>query len=278
MTIIMVAANQELPPGAPNPVQHAALFWNETAFWGGIVLTPYQNSVSLRFGTTQSGNSLLYNRPAPVGTAFTLNSAVKNGATDSLYVNGALVLSQGGKLTTIAGCQDTGNLGRGYNDNTFFSGQIAEVLVYDRALNESERQSVEQYLNSRYAIVPPEPPQITSQPINTAVTEPSAANFLVSASGSLPLAYQWRRGGAPIGQATNSSYALNPTSAAADNGAQFDVVVSNSEGSVTSVVATLTVMAPAAPQIVIQPANVIVTEPGARQFQCDRQWESSARV
>jgi hypothetical protein len=48
-----------------------------------------------------------------------------------LFVNGQLVASQSGKLTTIQGIRPIGNLGRGYNDDTFFAGDIAEVLVYD---------------------------------------------------------------------------------------------------------------------------------------------------
>jgi hypothetical protein len=41
-------------------------------------------------------------------------------------------------------------VGRGFNDNSFFAGDIAEVLVYTRALNSSERTTVEQYLGSKY--------------------------------------------------------------------------------------------------------------------------------
>ena len=84
------------------------------------------------------------------------------------------------------------------------------------------------------------PPSITTQPANVTVTAPAAANFSVVATGDAPLAYQWRRNGANISGATSASYSLNPTSLA-DNGAQFDVVVSNGAGTVTSTAATLTV-------------------------------------
>ena len=84
------------------------------------------------------------------------------------------------------------------------------------------------------------PPSITTQPANVTVTAPVAANFSVVATGTAPLAYQWRRNGANISGATSAGYSLNPTSLA-DNGAQFDVVVSNGAGTVTSAAATLTV-------------------------------------
>jgi hypothetical protein len=81
------------------------------------------------------------------------------------------------------------------------------------------------------------------------------------------LSYQWRRNGSPIAGAINASYTLNPTSSG-DNGATFDVVVSNSAGTVTSTLATLTVNAPppVAPSITTQPANASVTAPAQATF------------
>jgi hypothetical protein len=106
--------------------------------------------VNWRFGTTQTGNWPIYKRPTSIGNRYSLTVTRKDGTTDSLYVDGVPVMSEGGKEAMITGCQDEGNLGRGYNDDTFFPGDIAEVLVYDRALPDAERQSVEQYLITKY--------------------------------------------------------------------------------------------------------------------------------
>ena len=84
-------------------------------------------------------------------------------------------------------------------------------------------------------------PLITSHPASATVTEPAAATFVVVASGNSPFAYQWRRNGVPIAGATGASY-TRPSTTLADNGSQFDVVVSNGAGSVTSAAATLIVM------------------------------------
>ena len=35
---------------------------------------------------------------------------------------------------------------------SFFDGSVAEVIVYDRALNDTERNKVEDYLNKKYKI------------------------------------------------------------------------------------------------------------------------------
>ena len=85
-------------------------------------------------------------------------------------------------------------------------------------------------------------PSITSQPANRTVTAGQTAAFAVSAAGTAPLSYQWKKNGANIAGATSSGY-TTPSTTTADNGAQFTVVVSNSAGSATSNAATLTVSA-----------------------------------
>ena len=102
-------------------------------------------------------------------------------------------------------------------------------------------------------------PTITTQPANQTVTGGQTAIFSVVATGTAPLSYQWQKNGANITGANSASY-TTPATATADNGSTFDVVVSNSAGSVTSNTATLTVNASAsAPTITTQPASQTVT-------------------
>jgi hypothetical protein len=203
-----------------------------------------------------------------VGTNFTITTAQHDNSTDFLYVNRSLVLNQGGKMPTLLGSQSTGNVGRGYNDNTYYSGDICEILIYNRALPLAELQSVEQYLDAKYGITIPVGPSITTQPSNLSVVEPNSANFSVVAAGTGPLYYRWLRGGSTIAGATNANYTLTPTLASADNNAQFSVIVSNAVGSVTSQVATLTVTVPppTAPSITSQPQALSVFEPNSATF------------
>jgi regulation of enolase protein 1 (concanavalin A-like superfamily) len=99
------------------------------------------------------------------------------------------------------------------------------------------------------------------------VTDPEPATFTVVASGDAPLSYQWRRDGVDIEGETTDTFVLDPTSYGFDNGAQFDVVVSNPYGSITGDVATLTVNpTPIPPSIDIQPADMTVTEPAPATF------------
>jgi hypothetical protein len=102
-------------------------------------------------------------------------------------------------------------------------------------------------------------PTITMQPANQSVTAGQTATFSVTATGTAPLTYQWQKNSANITGATAATY-TTPATVSGDNGAQFDVVVSNSAGSKTSNTATLTVNAAAVvPTITTQPANQTVT-------------------
>jgi len=85
-------------------------------------------------------------------------------------------------------------------------------------------------------------PSITAQPVSQSVIAGQTATFSVTATGTAPLSYQWRRNGAAVSGATSASYTTSATTSA-DNGAQFTVAVGNSAGSVTSSAATLTVNA-----------------------------------
>src|SRR3984885_4432081 len=102
-------------------------------------------------------------------------------------------------------------------------------------------------------------PQITTQPANQTVSVGQSATFSVTASGTAPLNYQWRKNGSAITGATGSSY-KTPATVSGDNGSSFTVIVSNAAGSMTSSPATLTVTAAStAPQITTQPANQTVS-------------------
>src|SRR4029077_12626901 len=88
----------------------------------------------------------------------------------------------------------------------------------------------------------PVAPSITAQPTSQTITAGQTATFSVTATGTAPLSYQWRKSGTPITGATSSSY-TTPAETTADTGAQFTVAVSNTAGSVTSSAAILTVNA-----------------------------------
>lgn len=88
----------------------------------------------------------------------------------------------------------------------------------------------------------PAAPSIATQPQSATVTAGQSATFSVTVTGTGPFTYQWQENMMNISGATQSSY-TTPATTTSDNDAQFDVVVTNSAGSTTSAVATLTVNA-----------------------------------
>jgi autotransporter-associated beta strand protein len=78
-------------------------------------------------------------------------------------------------------------------------------------------------------------------PVNQTISIGQPASFTVLAGGLKP-AYQWRHAGTNLLNATNATYAVASTVSGQDG--NYDVVITNSFSSVTSVVATLTFYAP----------------------------------
>jgi outer membrane protein assembly factor BamB len=76
--------------------------------------------------------------------------------------------------------------------------------------------------------------------LSRTVAPGETATFSTTATGSSPLVYKWLRNGTAISGASSANYTTSPVTMA-DNGAGFQVVVSNSVGSVTSDPATLSV-------------------------------------
>lgn len=110
-------------------------------------------------------------------------------------------------------------------------------------------------------------PSITAQPANATVAAGQTATFSVGAAGTSPLSYQWRKNTANISGANAASY-TTPATVSADNGAKFDVVVSNSAGSMTSSQAVLTVNAAGVTlkSIAVTPASPSIVAGNTQQF------------
>jgi hypothetical protein len=96
------------------------------------------------------------------------------------------------------------------------------------------------------------PPAIVHSPSNMTVVAGKSATLSVTASGTAPLSYQWQFNNANITGATGASYTVAKLTPA--NTGNYDVVVTNAAGSVTSKAASLTIVVSVS----------IVTQPKAR--------------
>ena len=231
----------------------------------GITTNSYVNTLALyNAQATLSNTNVLGNSPVLSLGASTLtisnnltvaSSSVFNfalgtnsttvGVSSNLVLSGTLNIADGGGFTsgsyplfTYGTALTTNNLSLGstpvgysYSINTSTSGQVnLAVTLLDT------------------------PPEITSQPENQTNVFGSTASFDVAATGEIPLSYQWYfNTNIVLTDETNSTLTLNNIQYT--DGGDYTVVITNDAGSVTSVVATLTVTAPVAPSISTQPSD-----------------------
>lgn len=97
-----------------------------------------------------------------------------------------------------------------------------------------------------------QPPFIITQPAGTNVMEGTSVMFCVTAGGTEPLTYQWRRNGANIADATNACYTLPEVSL--NDGGTYSVNVASDFGAVESEGALLRVLLPPG-NLPIQPGD-----------------------
>jgi len=103
-------------------------------------------------------------------------------------------------------------------------------------------------------------PEITQDPLGLTVTNGTPASFTVSVWSQAPLGYQWQKNGSTLRDGGGISGSATATlrlgaTTVGDSGA-YSVIVSNAYGSVTSGIATLTVIG--APIISVQPLTQAV--------------------
>lgn len=102
-----------------------------------------------------------------------------------------------------------------------------------------------------------DPPTITIEPESRTNNAGTTATFSITATGTAPLNYQWKKNGANLSNGGNISgvttLTLTLANVSSTDAANYTIVVTNAAGSDTSATATLTVLA--APVITAQPMS-----------------------
>ena len=110
------------------------------------------------------------------------------------------------------------------------------------------------------------PPSIIAQPIEQDITEGDVGHFSVTASGTPPLSFTWKKNGVEIPGATSASY-VTPASTRADDGSTYSVVVHGQGPDQESSSAALKVFAFSPVVISTQPKAQNVDEGQQAHFQ-----------
>jgi hypothetical protein len=118
------------------------------------------------------------------------------------------------------------------------NGNADDVRIDNRALSSD---AVTALYNTATAVLP----SIASQPLSRTNMAGTTATFSVTASGTAPLSYQWRKNGVNLSNGGSVSGVNTPTLALANvqtaDAGSYSVVISNVAGTVTSQVAVLSI-------------------------------------
>ena len=161
----------------------------------------------------------------------------------TLYVNGqtdGYVWSAGNNTANLGGPFIVG--GRGVSAatlvDTFFSGSVDEVAVYDRVLSGTEIQS---HFNGRFGSTTP--PYFVGAFVPQTVTPGKNLTYSTTVYGSLPITLQWYKSGSPIAGATTTTLSL--TNLQVSDTGTYALWATNGAGTASQSV-TVTVIPPVA--------------------------------
>jgi hypothetical protein len=154
----------------------------------------------------------------------------------SLYTNGVLLATHT-YTTAVAANLGAAHIGNWSGGSRAYDGLIDEVVIYGNVLSAS--QVLAHYTNGASA-----PIVIIDQPASVAALAGEEATFTVGAVSYVgAMSYQWQTNGVDLTGATSASV-TTPAISLSDSGMLFRCLVSAGGISVTSQVATLTVLAP----------------------------------
>lgn len=193
----------------------------------------------------------------PNSANFYRDDGIANGYNGGYAVNNAQTMPAGNVLTPVGayslagsyyGSFDQGGNVWEWNDSVIGNsrGLRGGAWNYDHILiqatygNAYTVSPADELKNVGFRLAATAAPLIAHQPQSQTVGSGSNATFSVSTVGLSPFSYQWLFAGSPISGATNASLTLSSVTFASQGG--YSVIVTNAFGSVTSSVATLTVM------------------------------------
>ena len=145
--------------------------------------------------------------------------------------------------------QKNGSIIPGASSNIFTiaNSSLSDEGNYRVTISNNEKQISSNFVNV-WVSESIEAVSITSHPQSKTIPEGASATFNVQATGDGFLRYQWRKNGLPITNQYSTSLAISSTTEL-DEGS-YDVIVTNSQGSVISNAANLTVLSNEPPVVI----------------------------
>ena len=126
--------------------KYSHIHFQELGSWGSVYQAANPNTVTYRFGTSESYNTPTY--VMPVNNI--IFSTYKNGTSEIARVNGTDVITSTRPIATIQNTNNILKMGLAEYD-TYFGGLMNEVIIYTTN-KMSDRASIESNINSFYSI------------------------------------------------------------------------------------------------------------------------------
>ena len=209
------------------------------------VITPYDGSYEFAFGQANSYAYLSQNLPTTPGQTYLLSFWVSNPTT------GGFGKTEKFKANWNTNSTSTNNIYNLSNPSSFGWTQKTFVVTAtgtNTTLQFAVRNDPGYFGLDDVSVTPISLPTITQQPSSQTNLVGSNVVFTAAASGTTPLAYQWRTNGVKLVNGTvvsgATSNVLTLTGIGTANAGSYTLVVTNAYGSVTSSVANLTVALP----------------------------------
>jgi hypothetical protein len=150
--VIVSAALDNKDPAETNGISYAPFFFSETGEWGTLHINPQRQDVAWRFGTGTPQTIPNYTRSQDIGKAYTSTIAVKNIGAETLYINGEAVTEATGKDSPTASISTQAQLGRENFSDTYFGGNVVEIMVFESSLSGENILDMQSYFSGKYGI------------------------------------------------------------------------------------------------------------------------------
>ncbi|MBI4663155.1 MAG: immunoglobulin domain-containing protein [Verrucomicrobia bacterium] len=211
---------------------------------------------------TSSTAALTVNQPTPPSLAVS-DTAVTEGNSGTINAVFIISLSAPSSQTVSVSFATIDGTATGGNDYqsasgtlTFLPGETNQTIIvqiigdtvvepdesFSVSLSNAVNASIARGQASGTILNDDSPLSITTHPQSQTVTLGGTVSFTATAVGSGTLRYQWKFNGADITGATNSTFTLSNVQPS--NAGNYAVAVTDSGGSATSALATLTVLVP----------------------------------
>lgn len=168
----------DLLAGASN-LNGRIVLWEPTTSQLRLELRSAAGAVSSLNGIFQMGN-------------FQLMEAVYDGSTSATMLSNSVEEAESSSMSVVPDIARNGNvIGRYGYGSSYFNGEISEILIYNRDLDDDERSAVEQYLNNRYQLAQYAPSMSPSNGVfdestNVTLATQPWANIRYTLDGSTP--------------------------------------------------------------------------------------------